>query len=45
MIWEEEIAKDRRKHEWRAFYAGCVVGAIVCALSVIFLIELTGGCQ
>ncbi len=43
MIWEEELAKDRRKREWRAFYAGCAVGAAVLAFSIIFLVKLTGG--
>ncbi len=43
MIWEEELAKDRRKREWRAFYAGCIVGTVVLSLSIIFLVKLTGG--
>ena len=44
-IWQEEIMKDRKKREWRAFYAGCIIGTLICAFSVIFLMELTGGCK
>lgn len=43
MIWEEELIKDRRRREWWAFYAGCVVGAAVLSFSLLFLVKLTGG--
>lgn len=43
MIWEEELAKNRRKREWAAFYAGCVVGAAILIFSYLFLMRLTGG--
>ncbi len=43
MIWQDEIAKDRKKREWWAFYAGCAVGAAILAFSYIFLMRLTGG--
>lgn len=43
MIWEDEIIKDRRRREWVAFYAGCTVGAVILAFSLLFIIKLTGG--
>lgn len=43
MIWQDEIIKDRRKREWWAFYAGCVVGATILIFSYLFLMRLAGG--
>lgn len=45
MIWQEEVLKDRRKREWRAFYAGIFFGAGTLALVFVFIIKATGGCQ
>lgn len=43
MIWQDEIRKDRKKREWWAFYAGCVVGAAILVFSYLFMTRLTGG--
>lgn len=45
MIWQDEIAKDRKKREWWAFYAGCVFTALTFFLVAVVVTRLTGGVE
>lgn len=44
MIWQEEVLKDRRKREWRMFWAGVCFAVAVMGFTIVFVVKATGSC-